>query len=237
MGTASVQEIGLFCGTFNPVHTGHLLIAECARDQFDLEKVIFVTSPAPPHREDTLLDGRARHEMVQAAIEDNPFFEASALELEREGPSYTIDTIKQIRTTYGSTARINLIIGGDNLRHLSTWNRADELAKSCRILVVPRLRYENVVKDGFRMVGEEPVEVEEQFENASIESVDFPGIAISGSRIRERIREGKTVLYMVPPRVNKLILDRGYFAGKEGSCSPPSSSAMEAAGAKGDREK
>lgn len=93
-------EIGVFCGTFNPIHLGHLLIAECARDQFGLEKVFFVTSPRPPHRSTDLLDGEARHLMVSAAVADNPHFEASRLELERSGPSYTSETIRSLLRIY-----------------------------------------------------------------------------------------------------------------------------------------
>lgn len=205
------REIGLFCGTFNPVHVGHLLIAECARDQFALEKVIFVTSPCPPHRRDALLDGWARHEMVEAAIKSNTAFEASDLELQRDGPSYTINTVEEIDTIYSGKARINLILGGDNLHQLRDWHRVDELLSRCRILIVPRLRYVYEKDEPLIRVGVEPVSIADEFPQAVIESVDFPGIAISGSNIRERISQGKTVLYMVPPSVNDLIKKKGYF--------------------------
>lgn len=190
---------------------GHLIIAECARDQFKLEKVLFVTSPSPPHRADALLDGNARHEMVQAATADNPFFVASAIELERTGPSYTIDTAKQVRTIYGDDSRINLIIGGDNLGHLHSWKNVEELLALCRILVVPRLRYIDETDKALRMVGEESLDTNIGFDKADIVMVDFPGIAVSGSNIRQRIADGKSVLYMVPPAVNDLIVKQRYF--------------------------
>lgn len=197
---------------------GHLIIAECARDQFKLEKVLFVTSPAPPHRTDELLTGEARHEMVQRAIADNPFFVASAVEIERVGPSYTIDTVNQVRTIYGEDLRINLIIGGDNLGHLNSWKNVDGLLASCRVLVVPRLRYIDESDKALRMVGEESTDTTNiGFDKADIVMVDFPGIAISGSNIRERIQAGKTVLYMVPPSVNELIVSRGYFKNQPAS--------------------
>ncbi|MBX9669355.1 MAG: nicotinate-nucleotide adenylyltransferase [Candidatus Obscuribacterales bacterium] len=206
-----MRQIGLFCGTFNPVHMGHLIIAECARDQFKLEKVLFVTSPAPPHRADALLDGNSRHEMVHAATGENPFFVASNIELERTGPSYTIDTVKQVRTIYGDDSRINLIIGGDNLGHLHSWKSVDELLALCRILVVPRLRYIDESDKALRMVGEESFDTNIGFDQADIVMVDFPGIAVSGSNIRQRIADGKSVLYMVPPAVNDLIVKQQYF--------------------------
>ena len=212
----NTRQVGLFCGTFNPIHIGHLLIAECARDQFHLDKVVFVTSPSPPHRSDQLLNGKCRHELVEAAISTNKNFEASSIELERSGPSYTVDTAEAMSTILGADTRLNLIIGGDNLSQLTTWHRISDLLALCRILVVPRLRYQQEVTDGLRMVGERSSEegVEEliqRYPHADIQEVDFPGIAISGSRIRERIREGKTVLYMVPPKVNDLLKEKGYY--------------------------
>src|SRR5215471_16879606 len=106
-----VANIGIFCGTFNPIHLGHLLVAESARDQFDLTKVIFVTSPRPPHRNDTLLDARERLEMVGLAVANNPAFEASAIEIERPGPSYTIVTVEQLIASHAVRDRFNLLVG------------------------------------------------------------------------------------------------------------------------------
>lgn len=208
------MEIGIFCGTFNPIHLGHLLIAECARDQFKLEKVYFVTSPSPPHRFDELLDGNDRHQLVKAAVSDNQNFEASSIELERSGPSYTIDTLKNINTKYDGKAHLNLIIGGDNLNQLNDWHQISELFKLARILVVPRLRYIKMEDDHLQMIGEEPENIESKFPHAELAMVDFPGIAISGSKIRERIEESKTILYMVPNSVNELIIQNGYFKNK-----------------------
>lgn len=207
-----MREIGLFCGTFNPIHLGHLLIAECARDQFALDKVLFVTSPHPPHRQVGLLPGEDRHRLVEAAVASNPFFEASRLELERTGPSYTVDTVKQIIAD--GTTKVNLIIGGDNVPFLKDWHNSEELLSICRLLVVPRLRYlsdahnESVIQT---IAESEP----EQIDGADIRIVDFPGIAISASNIRKRIGLGKTVLYMVPPEVDKLIQSNRFYRVKE----------------------
>jgi nicotinate-nucleotide adenylyltransferase len=207
-----MREIGLFCGTFNPIHLGHLLIAECARDQFALDKVLFVTSPHPPHRQVGLLPGEDRHKLVEAAVASNPFFEASRLELERTGPSYTVDTVKEIIAK--GTTKVNLIIGGDNVPFLKDWHNSEELLSICRLLVVPRLRYlsdahnESVIQT---IAESEP----EQIDGADIRIVDFPGIAISASNIRKRIGLGKTVLYMVPPEVDKLIQSSGFYKVKE----------------------
>jgi nicotinate-nucleotide adenylyltransferase len=204
-----VRELGVFCGTFNPIHWGHLLIAECARDQFKLEKVIFVISPRPPHRSDLLLDAQARFLLVSAAVATSPNFEASRIELERSGPSYTADTIKQLSSQLNShdsaSWRINLILGGDNLSYLNTWYDHRYILRTCRILVAPR-------RTG---IGEElTTESAEKMypENTNVEIIEFPDIAISSSAVRKRLRERKSVLYMVPPAVNELILARNFFA-------------------------
>ncbi|CAN5247520.1 nicotinate-nucleotide adenylyltransferase [soil metagenome] len=207
-----MSEIGLFCGTFNPIHLGHMLIAECARDQFNLDKVLFVTSPHPPHRQVGLLAGEDRHKLVEAAVASNPFFEASRLELERTGPSYTIDTVKEIIAS--GVSSVNLIIGGDNVPFLKDWHNSKELLRICRLLVVPRLRYlsdehnESVIQTIAQTTPE-------QIEGADVRIVDFPGIAISASNIRKRIGLGKTVLYMVPPEVNVLIKAHNFYRSKE----------------------
>lgn len=211
-GSMKLQQIGIFCGTFNPIHNGHLLIAECARDQFGLKQVVFVTSPAPPHRQDELLDGFARHKLVEAAVADNDNFEANDLELHRAGKSYTVDTLEHMQTKYGADTKLNLIIGGDNLSTLHTWNRIHRILELARILVVPRLRYKSERTDGHYLVGTEDGAKSPALDGGDIVEVDFPGIAISGSKIRERIFQKKTVLYMVPRAVNDLILKHKYFA-------------------------
>jgi len=248
-----VQEIGLFCGTFNPVHLGHLLIAEAARSQFALDKVIFVVSPHPPHRNNReLLDGEARYSLLCRAIAENQYFQASDLELKRQGKSYTIDTVESLKVQFPD-ARISLIIGSDNLKSFDTWHRYQDLAKQVRLLVVPRLRVVQATAEGGTTVlaqsqinnksdnNKSESDISEsnisesdnnRSENAEemtasldssqtlahylslypqVELVDFPGIAISASEVRKRIKEGKSVLYMVPPAVCQLIDKNGYY--------------------------
>jgi nicotinate-nucleotide adenylyltransferase len=229
-----LRELGVFCGTFNPIHLGHLLIAECARDQFKLEKVIFVTSPRPPHRSKDLLDGESRHLLVSAAVADNPHFQCSRIEIERQGPSYTSDTVKQLLTEYrgksGAEWRINLILGADNLSFLRMWHEVDYLLETCRFLVAPRLVD---ISQGYPVSDETNSSTEENGENSvlatvsqvdllqnlsspdvAMETIVFPCVSISSSAIRSRLREGRSVLYMVPPAVNELLLTRNFYARK-----------------------
>lgn len=242
-----MNEIGLFCGTFNPIHLGHLLIAECARDQFALSKVLFVTSPTPPHRSTGLLPGEQRHQLVQAAIQGNGRFEASRLELDRGGTSYTVDTVEQVLAAHSEPTRVNLIIGGDNLPFLKDWHRSQELLTLCRLIVVPRLRYLSEAQaeaqvdqgqtgqnrnqnqsqtsghgqPGISQVVKTIAQTQPAHHHTfdlghEYKVVDFPGIAISSSTIRKRIALNKTVLYMVPPAVDKLIAEHGYYKATEG---------------------
>lgn len=195
-----MQELGLLCGTFNPVHWGHLLLAECARDQFQLEKVLFITNGIPPHRRSELLDAESRHLLVEAAVAGNPNFESCRMELDRPGPSYTVDTLLALRTIYGEGTRLNLIIGADNLPLLDQWHRGSEIPQLCRLLAAPR-----VIAGG-----QQPAAL--NCESADqVEMIDFPLVPISGSVIRERLRKGRSILYMVPPSVNELIMQKGFY--------------------------
>ena len=210
-----VRKLGLFCGTFNPIHSGHLLIAECARDQFSLDRVIFVTSPSPPHRQEQhLLDAKARHGMVIAAISGNSKFEASTVEIDRPGLSYTIDTVDHFRNLYPET-KISLIIGGDNVKFLKDWHCSDELFKHCHFLVAPRLVSTAVDPIISEVTPGTPVK-RDKFDphGARISVIDFPGNAISASYIRKRLQQKQSVLYMVPPAVNEILVNNKYYCDK-----------------------
>lgn len=209
--TQKQKSVGLFCGTFNPIHLGHLLIAECARDQFDLDRIIFVTSPNPPHRKQDpdLLDAEIRHELVELAIQDNPCFTASRLELERSGPSYTIDTVKQV---IDQGFDVNLIIGGDNLAYIKEWHNWRELLDLCKLLVVPRLRYLADTKGDSDVLKTLDPLGDYGLPPGSFDVVEFPGIAVSASSIRKRIADKKTILYMVPPAVARHIAQKKLYS-------------------------
>lgn len=208
-----MANIGIFCGTFNPIHLGHLLVAESARDQFKLEKVIFVTSPRPPHRNDTLLDARERHELVALAVKDNVAFEASTIEIDRPGPSYTIDTVEQLQATCGNEA-FYLIVGADNITQLATWHRAEELAALIQFLVAPRFTEAEKGND-LRTSSSAGSFLERRDvpSYARCELIDFPAVDISSSEIRKRLKEGRSVLYMVPKAINEVLLLKGHYRG------------------------
>ncbi len=197
-------EIGLFCGTFNPIHNAHLLLAQCALDQFGLAKVYFVTSPRPPHRQDVILSGEERHDMVSEAVLDNDKFIASTLEVERAGPSYTVDTIKHLKTQFN----VNLLVGADNVIHLSTWHKFDEISQLCRLLIAPRC-----LEAKGRLARMEILTASELaiLAKTQYDLIDSPLIDISSSSIRQRVKAGKSVRYMVPEPVWKTIEKEQYY--------------------------
>ncbi len=199
-----LPEIGLFCGTFNPIHNGHLLLAQCASDQFKLHKVYFVTSPRPPHRNDVKLAGEVRHDMVSQAIADNDKFIASTVELERAGPSYTIDTIEHFKNEFN----VNLIIGADNIIHLPTWHKFDEITQSCKLLIAPRRLHE---KSEHRETAVFTVEEHIVLSKVKYALIESPLIDIASSDIRNRVKQGKTVRYMVPETVWQIMEKEKYF--------------------------
>jgi len=201
---SETKDIGLFCGTFNPIHNAHLLLAQCACDQFKLAKIYFVTSPRPPHRQDVFLSGEERHKMVSQAVTANEKFVASSVELERAGPSYTIDTIKYFKDRFA----INLIVGIDNIIHLPTWHKSEEIFQSCKLLIAPRRLANNSEHHERGMFTAEEFAIVSKIK---YDVIDFPLIDISSSDIRQRIKIGKSIHYMVPESAWQLIVQNGYY--------------------------
>ncbi len=214
------RQVGIFGGTFNPIHHGHLLIAEFAREQFGLEKIIFVTSGTPPHRDDELLDQESRHKLVLAAVSTNKYFEASDVEIKRKGLSYTADTMEFFHEELGREVKLNFIIGGDNFVQIGSWHKVEKLIKSCRILVAPRLEYETeqsnpLVRKMQKTESNPDPEKYKMPKDADWALIDFPGVAISSSGIRERLKESKSVRYMVPREVNEMLIAERYYSEQQ----------------------
>jgi nicotinate-nucleotide adenylyltransferase len=168
--------------------------------------------------------------MVSAAIADNRFFEASTCEIEREGPSYTVDTIKHFANLLGDEFAFNLLVGGDNIIHLRTWRRIEEIYKSCRLLIAPRFS-ETLGDSNASAASQAGLQLDcasEAFtlsrpssalsdlerlvlKGANYELIDFPFVEISSSAIRKRIKDGRSILYMVPTPVSELIAKRRFY--------------------------
>ncbi|MGQ9620182.1 MAG: nicotinate (nicotinamide) nucleotide adenylyltransferase [Bacteroidales bacterium] len=194
-------KTGLFFGSFNPVHLGHIAIAGYMTEYTELEQIWFVVSPQNPlKKKETLLPDHHRFYMVELAINDNEKFRACDIEFKLPVPSYTIDTITYLREKYPSN-NFALIMGEDNLYTLHKWKNSHELIKNCHLFIYPR-------KDAFRPPN--PL-LDEILSTAKISFVNAPVIEISGTFIREGIKARKDMSYFLPLPVWKYIRDMHFY--------------------------
>jgi nicotinate-nucleotide adenylyltransferase len=201
------MKIGLIGGTFNPIHHGHLILSEYVRENFKLDKVIFIPTGLPPHKSASVVEKpEIRLEMTKLAIEMNQFFSVSDIETYREGISYTIDTIIELKNLY-PTDQLYFLIGADSLFELPTWKYYEQLISKTNIIVVNRPGGAN------NLIGAKIKEYEDQFGGSIIE-VKSPLIDISSSDIRNRVKDGKSIKYLVPNNVEEFILQNNLY--KEG---------------------
>lgn len=204
---AADKRLGILGGTFNPIHIGHLVIAETVREQYRLSKILFVPSANPPHKErQKVADASHRHKLVCLAVADNPFFEVSDIELQREGMSYTVETLKALRKAQTEPTDYFFIIGGDSVPELRTWKNIEELARLCTLVVVPRPGW-----DIERIAAEELGLPEWVTEGLLRHVVSAPLIGISSTEVRERIRRGESIRYLVPRPVEEYILEHQLY--------------------------
>jgi nicotinate-nucleotide adenylyltransferase len=200
-------RIGLYGGSFNPIHNGHLIVARAVAERLNLDHVILLPSARPPHKGDRkLLDGEHRGVLVKLAIIDEPLFEFSDFDLTREGPSYTIETVNHFRESLGSQAELHWIIGADSLSELTTWHRARELVDACRIVTAARLGWDAIDWIPLRaMLSDAQV--------AALQAgvLPTPRIDISSTDIRRRVREGRSIRYLVPDPVRSYIEINGLY--------------------------
>ena len=196
-----MTETGLFFGSFNPVHIGHMAIANYITEYSFLKEVWFIVSPHNPLKvKESLLSERDRFYMTQLAIGDDARFRASDIEFTLPRPSYTIDTLAHLTEKYPSR-RFTLIMGEDNLTSLHKWKNAEMLVKQYPIVVYPRLY------PGRRS----SKRLQEILAMASVQEIDAPIMEISGTFIRSAIREGKDVSWFVPAPVWKYIREMHFF--------------------------
>lgn len=192
----SDRRIGLMGGTFDPIHFGHLFIAEEARLCCGLEKVLFIPNNQPAHREgkDAFAPAQTRFDLMKTGIADNAYFEASRVEIDRPGPSYAIDTIAQLQAEY-SDAELFFIVGADSINDVLTWHRGAELFELCRFVAASR--------PGFNLEAAKAKLSARQLERTTFLSV--PGLHIASRDLRRRVREEKPIRYLVPDEVCRKI--------------------------------
>ena len=196
------MNIGVLGGTFDPIHIGHLVIAEEARIKLGFNEVLFVPAGQPWRKLDRNITPAAhRVEMVRRAIADNPYFKLCTLEVERPGPSYTVDTLTMLRKQLGSEASLFFILGRDTLAELPLWKEPKKLVQLCRLVVPPRLGS----KDLRHLETAIPGLLDKVIQ------LDMPVIGISSAEIRQRIAQGLTIRYLVPAEVEKYIAEQKIY--------------------------
>ena len=198
------MRIGVLGGTFDPIHLGHLIIAEEARDRLDLEEVCFVPARDPWMKAgQPLTSGHDRLSMARLAMEDNPFFRVSTLELERPGPSYTVDTLRELQEDYGPEAQLFFILGTDAFDRFDEWKDPEGILGLATLVVVDR-------PGATASAGA----IDQQVGNAgSVERVRGVHLEISAKDIRRRVAAGASIRYLVPEPVERYIYARGLYRG------------------------
>lgn len=199
------MNVGILGGTFDPIHIGHLILAEEARIKLDLREVLFVPAGQPWFKVNRNVTAAFhRVEMVRRGIADNPYFKLCTLEVERPGPSYTVDTLTTLHQQLGGAATLFFILGRDTLAGLPLWKEPHKLLHMCRLVVAPRLGSGDLKHLEASLPGLLDKIVE----------LDMPVIGISSSEIRERVARGLSIRYLVPERVEQYIKEQNlYFGG------------------------
>ncbi len=188
---SSSSRVGLFGGTFDPIHNAHLEVARQSLAQMNLSKVILIPSKHPPHKsEEGMTEAEIRYEMVKLAIKGKEELEVSPVEINRKGPSYTIDTLEEMKEVYGNIA---FIVGADNLINIDTWKEPEKLLESCPFIVAPR---GGILRGDFE---------KEIFEGKDLRFLNMSEISLSSTEVRQRIMEGQPVDGMVPEKVREFI--------------------------------
>lgn len=208
------MRIGFFGGTFNPVHIGHLRSCVDVYETFMLDKIIFIPTGIPPHKNKNIADAEYRYEMVKLAINEVDFFDVSRIEINNGNINYTIDTFNQLKKIYEKD-ELFCIMGTDAFLSIDTWKEYKQLLKYLTFIIMKRpeydlsnifIKYENAVK--FKNADE--AKIYPAYKNTAY--IDkLPAFDVASSDIRERIREGKNIMYLTPDDVINFIKAKGLY--------------------------
>ncbi len=200
------QRLGLFGGSFDPVHYGHLLLAECCREQARLDQVIFLPAAAPPHKLDRPLTSSVhRVEMLELAIAGHEHFHVSRYEADRPEVSYTVDTLAYFREE-NPQAELFLLLGADMFNDLPHWRRAEEV---CRLALPVVARRAGAAEVDFSLLA--PLVEPERLEAIRQHQVEMPSIGISSTDLRRRVAAGRSIRYQTPRAVEEYIRSHGLY--------------------------
>ena len=204
------KRIAIMGGTFDPIHFGHLIAAETVREKYNLDKVIFLPSGNPPHKDKRRVTSKEdRYNMVQMATASNQYFDVSRMEIDRDGYTYTIDTIREFVSVSSKGTNIYFITGADAVYDILTWKDADELLSVCRFIAVTRPGYN-------KKELEEEINTIKSNHKCNINILEIPDIAISSTDIRQRVMKGSFIKYLVPEHVEAYIRKHAIYQNRGG---------------------
>lgn len=200
------MKIGIMGGTFDPIHTGHLIIGEYARTTLDLDKIIFIPVGLPPHKDNSKVSTSSRRlEMTKLAINSNSYFYLSSIEVDRKEITYTIDTIKELKNIYKED-ELYFVIGGDSLFEIEKWKDFDQLIRLCKFVVLERPGRTT------EEIEQKKLELKLSYK-IELEKIHSPLIDISSTEIRERVKNNLSIKYLVPESVETYIIHHKLYIG------------------------
>ncbi|QJW46442.1 nicotinate-nucleotide adenylyltransferase [bacterium BFN5] len=198
------RKIGIMGGTFDPIHIGHLVTAEAVRIEYSLDKVIFIPAANPPHKQELqVTPAMHRYIMTVMATYSNPYFYVSDIELERPGLSYTFDTVSALIDQFGAKTDFYFITGADAIQDLPTWENVDELLNLCHFIAATRPGCISTLDNVIRHFGPKG--------RKRIHRLATPELEISSTDIRERVKNGRSIKYIVPESVESYILKESLY--------------------------
>lgn len=191
-------RLGVYGGTFDPIHTGHLVIAQGIVERCGLDRLLFVPSARPPHKQGhAIAPPQDRYRMAELASQRSSHFEVSDIEINRPGLSYTVDTLEELRRIHGASSCIYLVIGADSLLEIDTWYAPDRVFDLATVVTVPR-------------PGKDLTSVDPRWRDRVV-TIQLPEIEISSTDIRQRVDNGLSIAHMVPEEVAGYIEERGLY--------------------------
>ena len=213
------MRLGLFGGTFNPIHIGHLRAALEVREAFDLDRLLLIPSAHPPHKSpDDMASAEDRLEMVRLVVQGTPWFEASDVELARSGPSYTIETLRCFQNRFGQDSTIHFIVGLDAFSEITTWKSYQQLFATAHFIVMARPGSKVQDLEGFIHTH---ISKDYQYDGTSnryshpkwcsIFCLNITHLDISATQIRKLIRQGHSIRFLVPDKVEEFVKKKGLY--------------------------
>jgi nicotinate-nucleotide adenylyltransferase len=204
-----LRRVGVIGGTFDPIHYGHLAAAEEARVKVELEKVVFVVAGLPPHKlDEEVTPVEHRLAMVELGIQSNPYFELSRVDVDRPGPSYTVDTMSILQERFGEETELFFVMGLDSLVELPTWHEPHRLVRLCRLIAVSRPGFD---------VDLAGLESAVPGLSSRLETIDMPEVDISSTDLQRRVRVGLPIKYQVPEQVERYIQEHQLYKRSAGT--------------------